>query len=79
MLKVKHPKKPEICTWISNATWSSLKLAQKDFIIYVYQRKYTKLQIARKLRIETNSWYWRFINKIQKALKWDIDKINQKL
>lgn len=75
MLKIRHPNKPKVCTWITSSTWKNLKLAQKDFIIYVYQRKYTKLQIARKLRIETNSWYWRFNEKIKNALKSDINNI----
>ena len=69
-MKIQHPKKPELLSWLSEDTWNSLSLKQKDYYIYKYIKKYNKLQLMRRLYLTNNNSFNNFLYKIK--------KINQK-
>lgn len=71
-----HPNKPEICSWISDHTWNELKIKEKDYIIMLYQRKYTKQRIMRTLYIFDRTAYYKFTKKIRNLLNKDILNFN---
>lgn len=71
-----HPNKPEICSWISENTWNELKIKEKDYIIMLYQRKYTKQRIMRTLYIFDRTAYYKFTKKIRNLLNKDILNFN---
>lgn len=70
-------KKPRVCAWISEESWDSLNLKEKDYIIFLHSKKYSKKQIMRKLHICDDSSYWRIQKKVRKILKDDIVKRNE--
>lgn len=76
-MKITHPKKPHSCMWISNEAWDNLKLKEKDFVIMLHEKKYSRKQIARKLYIESDVWYWKISKNVSEKLKWDINKVNK--
>lgn len=67
-LKLKHPNKPISCLWIDLKIWETLNLKEKDLIILLYEKKYTRLQICRKLYIETDQGYRYLCKKLKKKL-----------
>ena len=69
MIKIKHPNKPDVCEWITDEIWNKLKLKQKDYVIMLYEKKFTKEQIMRRLYITNRSSYHNFTSKLRKDLK----------
>ena len=69
-------KKPFVCSWISNETLETLSLKEKDYIIFLYQRSYSKKQIMRKRYIENRTSYWYLQNRVKEKLKTDVEKYN---
>jgi DNA-directed RNA polymerase specialized sigma subunit len=70
---MKQPKKPFSCFWISDETWKNLKLKEKDFIVLLYERKFTKSQIARALYLTTYSSYFYLEKSVRKKLQNDVE------
>lgn len=61
--------------YISNDTWKNLSLKEKDFIILLSERKYTKEQIMRKLYIESRQWYDKLRNRVREKTKNDVNSV----
>jgi hypothetical protein len=72
-------KKPRCCSWICDGSWESLTMKEKDFIIFLYSKKYSKDQIMRKLHIEDRTSYWRLQTRVKKKIKDDVAKFNEYL
>lgn len=64
--------------WITKKTWESLKKKEKVYLLYKYSKKsYSKNQYMDLLFFDDNSSYWRFIQRLNKKLSIDIEKINK--
>lgn len=72
-------KKPIIFSWILNETWEILSLKEKDYIIFLYSRKYSRVQIMRKLYIEDRTSFWYLQKRVKEKLKTDVEKYNSYL
>lgn len=72
-------KKKKNLGWISDSTWDSLKLKDKDYIIFIYERRYTRKQIMRKLYFEDRTWFYKFEKRVRAKIKTDVDKFNEYL
>lgn len=72
-------KKPLCCSWISLETWDSLNLKEKDYIIFLYARKFTKEKIMRMLHIEDRTSYWRLQRNVKDKIKSDVARYNEHL
>ena len=71
-------KKPRCVSWICDDTWKTLKLKEKDFIIFHFWTiKLSKRQIMRKLYLEERTSYWRFEKRVKEKIKDDVDKFNE--
>lgn len=68
-MKIEHPTKPEILTWISQDIWEKLSLKEKDYFIFKYSLFLTKEEIMRKLYLTTPWSYKNFLCKIKKVTK----------
>jgi hypothetical protein len=62
--------------FITCEIWATLTIKEKDFIILVTSRKYTKSQIKRRLYITSDVWYWKIQKKVKNKIKNDINKVN---
>lgn len=62
--------------FITCEIWETLTIKEKDFIILVTSRKYTKNQIKRRLYIMSDVWYWKIQKKVKDKIKNDINKVN---
>lgn len=69
-------KKPICCLWISDTSWDNLSLKEKDYIIFLYSKRFTKEQIMRKLHIEDRTAYWRLQTRVKDKIKDDVVKYN---
>lgn len=72
-------KKPRCCAWISQESWDSLSLKEKDYIVFLYSKMFSKAQIMRRLHIEDRTSYWRLQNNVKKKIKEDVEKYNKTL
>lgn len=70
-------KIPRCCSWISPQAWESLTLKEKDFVIFVHSRRYSKEKIMRKLYIEDRTSFWRIQKNVKEKLKEDVAKYNE--
>jgi len=69
--------KPRICFWITNDTWKTLSLKEKDYIIMLYSKKYKYRTIMRKLHIVDYSSYYRIQERVKHKLARDVAKYNE--
>ena len=70
-------KIPRCCSWISNATWNTLTLKEKDFVIFVHARRYSREKIMRKLYLEDRTSFWRIKTSVKTKLENDVAKYNE--
>ena len=70
-------KKPRCCAWISEKSWNSLSLKEKDYIVFLYSKMFSKAQIMRRLHIEDRTSYWRLQNNVKNKIKDDVAKYNE--
>ena len=63
--------------YLSDETWESLSWKEQDFIVFLREKRYTKEQIMRKLYITSSVGYWKLQNRVSKAIKVDISKVNE--
>lgn len=74
-MKIQHPEKPEILTWISKETWEKLSLKEKDYIVFLYIYSFKKEEIMRKLYLTTDKSIRNFRNNLKKKLNLDLKNL----
>jgi len=60
--------------YLTDATWQSLTAKERDFIVFLRERKWTKAQIMRRLYVETDAGYWKLRKRVSDKIRHDLER-----